>query len=662
MHALHHTIIAFASAHALLACVVAGLLASVETLPVVGALVPGTATIVAIAALVPSGAIPFPPLVAAVALGAMVGDSVSYAIGRRFGPALLTAWPLNRHPALVAKAEEGVARHGGKTLLVSRFTPGVRAIVPPLAGALGMKTSRFVPIIIAAGLIWAFAHVGLGIAIGAGLELLGAVAGRLALFVLVAGLLIWLSVRLVLALGRRLPPLIARTAGFLLAGLARGDSRFSTRLARVLASPPRTVTALVLMALLLALGAWGFGAALTLLHQPGPGGSEALATALSLLRTRWSEPVLLMLAATGNRLLLAAVALSVLAGLVRRRRSPLLWGAGLLGAVVLDASMGHAPAALEATLYGMLAYAAVHDLRPPRGRITAVPVALVIVLAGFARAVLGLSRPAEEVAGMGFAVAWVGLAGVVDILRHHGDIADPAEAATPGMASGATAAALVALAMVMQLAGLRLAVAPAVMDPEGPRVVLELDAWRGGGWATMHGEQTPLLGRGHNKLVLQWAGSAASLSNTLAAAGWRRPAPWTPRTALAWLLPQSDAASLPVLPHLYRGEPDRMALIHAGPMPGERLVLRLWNSHTEITGPSGPRPVVVGTLSREKLRRVLGMLTLAEARRATPADLAGLARALPARRWATAPSPPSVPRVAVPGREVLLAWPSAAPG
>lgn len=658
MHALHHAIIAFASEHALLACVVAGLLASVETLPVVGALVPGTATIVAIAALVPSGAIPFAPLVTAVALGAMVGDSVSYAIGRRFGPALLTSWPLNRHPALVAKAELGVAKHGGKTLLVSRFTPGVRAIVPPLAGALGMKTSRFLPIIIAAGLIWAFAHVGLGIAIGAGLELLGAVAGRLALFVLVAGLLIWLSARLALALGRRLPPLIARIAAFLLAGLARGDNRFSRRLARVLASPPRTVTALVLMALLLALGAWGFGAALALLRQPVAGGDDALATALSLLRARWSDPVLLMLAATGNLVLLAAVALAVLVGLVRRRRSPVLWVAGLLGAVALDATMGSAPAALEATLYGMLAYAAVHDLRPPRGRITAVPVALAIVLAAFARTVLGLSMPVEEVAGSGFAIAWVGLAGVADILRHHDEDGDSGEAATPGLASGATASALVALAMVLQLAGLRLVVPPAVTDPEGPRVVLAFDAWRSGAWATLHGEQAPLLGPGHNKLVLQWAGSSAALARRLAAAGWHRPVAWTPRTVLAWLLPQSDAATLPVLPHLYRGEPDRLALIHAGPTPTQRLVLRLWHSRTEVTGPQGRRPVVVGTLTRETLRRVLGMLSLAEARQATAAELAGLAQALPATRWVSPPRPPGVPRaVAVPGHDVLLAWP-----
>lgn len=656
MPSLHHVVIGFAREHALLACVFAGLLASLETLPVLGALVPGTATIVAISALVATGAIPFLPLVTAVALGAMIGDSVSYAIGRRYGPPLLTRWPLNRHPALVAKAEIAVARHGGKTLLVSRFTPGVRAIVPPLAGALGMRTSRFVPIIIAAGLIWAFAHVGLGFAIGAGLELLGAVAGRLAFVALVAGLLVWLSVRLALALARRLPPLIARVAAFLLAGLAHGDNRFSRRLARVLASPPRTISALVLMALLLALGAWGFATALALLRTPLPSGWDALATALSMLRTSWSDPVLRALAATGNRWVLAAIALAVLAGLVRRRRSPVLWVAGLLGATALDTTLGGGPAALEATLLGMLAYAAAYDLRAPWGRATAVPVVLIVILAGFSRVVLGLSLAAEEVAGIGFAIAWVGLAGVADILRQHEGDAIVAQVATPGRSSTAAAGALVVLAMALQVAGVALIVPPAPTDPT-PRLVLEFDAWREGGWATLQAEQAPLLGKGSNPLVFQWVGSRDALAADLAGAGWQRPTPWSARAALDWLMPGYAAMDLPVLPHLYRGTPERMILVHEGASPDQRLVLRVWYSETEVRAPAGAHDVLVGTLSHETLHRSLGIVTLARAHHANEAELKRLAASLPASAWVVQKGPRKLGPSA--GRAMLLAWPLA---
>lgn len=653
---LHHAVIGFAREHALLACIFAGLLASLETLPVLGALVPGTATIVAISALVATGAIKFPPLVTAVALGAILGDSLSYAIGRRYGPSLLTSWPLNRHPALVEKARVAVAKHGGKTLLVSRFTPGVRAIVAPLAGALGMKTSHFAPIIIVAGLLWAFVHVGLGVAIGAGLELLGAVAGRLAVVVLIVGLLVWLSVRLALALGRRLPPLVARFAAFLLAGLARGDNRFSRRLARVLASPPRTVTALVLMALLLALGGWVFASALALLRSPLPGGWDALATALTMLRTSWSDPVLRALAATGNRWVLALVALAVLAGLVRRRRSPLLWVAGLVGAIALDATLGGEPSALEATLYGMLAYAAFYDLRAPWGRAAAVPVVLVIVLAAFSRVVLGLSLVAEEVAGIAFAIAWVGLAGVADILRQYEAQVSARPPATPGRSSAAVACALVVLAMALQFAGVALIAPPAPTDPT-PRLVLEFGTWRHGGWATLQAEQAPLLGKGSNPLVFQWAGSHEALAADLAQAGWHTPAPWTARTALDWLIPGHPALALPVLPHLYRGTPERMILVHAGAAPEDRLVLRIWYSETEVRAPAGAHAVLVGTLARETMYRSLGIVTLAHAHQASPEELKRLAASLPASAWVVQPGPRKLGPAAA--RETLLAWPNA---
>jgi hypothetical protein len=349
-------------------------------------------------------------------------------------------------------------------------------------------------------------------------------------------------------------------------------------------------------------------------------------------------------------------------GLARHRRSPTLWAVGLLGAVLLDATLGGAravdesgvagtglgaPAALADTLYGMLGYAVVRDLRAPWGRVWAVPIALVIALAGFARVVLGLSVIGEEVAGIAFAIAWVGLSGVADILRHH----DLEEAATPGAPTHAAAAVLVVLGMVLQLTRVSLVVPPAPPNPEPPRVI-DLATWRNGGWVALPAQQSPLLGTGYNPLVLQWAGSGAMLAKRLEAMGWHPPVPWTSSTALAWLIPETSAADLPVLPHLYRGEPERIILIHDEATPDRRLVLRLWLSETQVTGPAGTFAVHVGTLSEERLQRVLGILTMARSSRGTEAELHSLAAAFPAKDWAVAPSELGLaPRM-------LLAWPT----
>ncbi|NNM57321.1 MAG: PA-phosphatase, partial [Acidocella sp.] len=78
MQAFAAAIIAFATAHSLLAYGLAFLLAGAEAFPVIGALVPGTAVIVGLGALVPGGALAMWPLIGATAAGAVTGDGFSY--------------------------------------------------------------------------------------------------------------------------------------------------------------------------------------------------------------------------------------------------------------------------------------------------------------------------------------------------------------------------------------------------------------------------------------------------------------------------------------------------------------------------------------------------------------------------------------------------------
>jgi membrane protein DedA with SNARE-associated domain len=80
-------------------------------------------------------------------LGALIGDAVMYAIGRRFGHSLA-----RRHPNFArlvhAEREEhferAIQRHGFKVLLLCRFMVGVRGPVYLAAGAVRMPFRRFV--------------------------------------------------------------------------------------------------------------------------------------------------------------------------------------------------------------------------------------------------------------------------------------------------------------------------------------------------------------------------------------------------------------------------------------------------------------------------------------------------------------------------------------
>ena len=209
--------VAFAADHRSLAYLLSFVLAASESLPVVGAIVPGTAAIVALSALVPDGALALSPLMAATTLGAVAGDGLAYWIGHRYGGAATQVWPLRRNPALIDKGVAFFGQHGGKAILIARFTPGVRAVVPLAAGILGMGAFRFYLVNVLSAAIWGPTHVGVGVAIGfsfisveAAPGRIGAVAGGV--FALVC-LLFWATQRLVRRRSSHPPPVQLQADG-----------------------------------------------------------------------------------------------------------------------------------------------------------------------------------------------------------------------------------------------------------------------------------------------------------------------------------------------------------------------------------------------------------------------------------------------------------------
>jgi membrane protein DedA with SNARE-associated domain len=111
-------------------------------------------------------------------VGAVVGDSIGYAIGRRYGIGLLRAagrrFPKHFGPAHVGLAERAFARWGVLTVIVGRFIAILRILAGPLAGALKMPYRRFMPANLVGGVLWTVgttaAVYGLGVAAEAWLK------------------------------------------------------------------------------------------------------------------------------------------------------------------------------------------------------------------------------------------------------------------------------------------------------------------------------------------------------------------------------------------------------------------------------------------------------------------------------------------------------------
>src|SRR5918992_1202893 len=166
--------------------------ALLETGAFVGLLVPGETAVVVGGVVAERGGVELVPLIGLVWLAAATGDLISFLLGRRLGrPFLERHGPrLRLGPERLARVDRLYDRHGGKAVLLGRFTGLVRAVSPFVAGASGLALRRFVLWSAAGALLWAATFTLVGYAfsesfaesgdtaarIGAGAVLLAALA------------------------------------------------------------------------------------------------------------------------------------------------------------------------------------------------------------------------------------------------------------------------------------------------------------------------------------------------------------------------------------------------------------------------------------------------------------------------------------------------------
>ncbi len=664
MHTFVNWAVAFAQSHALLAYGLALILAAAESLPVIGTVVPGSAVIIAFGTLIAAGALLFWPFLASVTLGAILGDGFAYWLGLRYHEALLQRWPLSRHPEIAARGEAVFARHGGKSVFIARFTPGVRAIVPMLAGVLRMPGLRFLAFNIASAIVWALSHVLFGVALGATLELLGAVAGRLAvlvgLIIVLTYVVIWLSRWAV----RQLPNILSRGADMLRQWAARNPGWLARQAHRALATDRAQALGLGFMATLLVAGIWLLlGAVQDLLSgDPLVRADGVVQQALMSLRMAEGDYVMLIMAAPGSFQVLALIGIGVTLILAILRQWPWLfaWLLGLAGAgglglllhllnnqpAVASGIWSSANTLLGPTAYGLLGLFFSQAVTTRWRPVIVSVFALFVVFGATARLYLGLSLLSTEVIAIAFALGWVGLVGLVALSRRLPTF--------PNVPFAVLALPVLAGAMALQAGGYPLIQPPPIVM--APVQQMTFSSWQAAGWDALPDSRIGLLGNYTHPFTLQWAGSVAELTQALQPQGWHTPVPWTARNTISWLAPLGQPTELPVLPHYANGRPQALVLVHA--VSGNvRLVLRLWSANAEITNGTHLLPLWLGTIDTEKFTRIAGVLTITHAAPADQQTFSTLATSLPGARSVTETSVPGLgSRPQDSSAAVLLGW------
>jgi membrane protein DedA with SNARE-associated domain len=131
------------------------LLAFGESLAFISLIVPAWAALVGIGALIVASGLNFWPVWIAAAIGAALGDWLSYWIGEKLGPAVAHTWPLSRHPEMIPKGERFVKKWGALASFIGRFFGPLRASVPLVAGIFEMPFWRFQVANFTSAFVWA---------------------------------------------------------------------------------------------------------------------------------------------------------------------------------------------------------------------------------------------------------------------------------------------------------------------------------------------------------------------------------------------------------------------------------------------------------------------------------------------------------------------------
>lgn len=603
------------------------LAALAESLAVIGLIIPGALIMFGVGALIATGALDLWITMAWAAAGAVAGDGISYWLGHHYRERLRSLWPFRRYPGLIVRGEAFFQQHGGKSVLLGRFVGPVRPMIPVVAGMLGMPPLRFYAVNLLSALAWAPVYIFPGVLFGASLKLAGAVAARLAAMLAVLVLSLWVAISAIKLLVLWLPPRMDRALSMFQAWAAsEPHPGWARKVVVDLLDPAHPASrALLLLAAVLILGAWGFLGVLedVVTRDPLVRVDNAVYHLLQGFRTPLVDTVMIALTELGDAVVTLTVVTVVALWVIWRRAwaAAAYWlgAAGFAAILVLalkaslrlprpvplyDGPYGFGFPSSHATMclviYGFLGVLLARELSA-RGRWLVFSVVVPLIgLIAFSRLYLGAHWLSDVLGGLAFGTAWVALLGIA-YLRHPMPVL-----AARGLAS-------VSLLALLIVGGWHIA-AQYPSDTERyavrePIMMLAEEAWWRDAWQTLPTWRIDMEGEYEQPVTMQWAGSLESLRNALRVQGWQAPLPLSGKNWLLWLDTKRPAMQLPVLPHIHNGRNEALALIRTmANRTDQRLVLRLWPAQAMLR--ERAQPLWIGTVTLETIHRPLAWFGL----------------------------------------------------
>jgi len=169
---------------------------ALEASALVGLVIPGETVLLLAGFLAFQGRLTLWPLMVLAVVGAVVGDSAGYELGRHYGPRLEHSWVGRRvGTRRWERARVQIRQRGPQAVLIGRFVGLLRAVVPAAAGDAGMPYGAFLTWNVLGALVWAPLVVGVGYLAGESYDAVAHFMGWGSLGIVAALVAAWLAAR-----------------------------------------------------------------------------------------------------------------------------------------------------------------------------------------------------------------------------------------------------------------------------------------------------------------------------------------------------------------------------------------------------------------------------------------------------------------------------------
>lgn len=599
------------------------LVSMAESLAIVGLVVPGVAIMFGIGAMIGAGSIDFTSALVWAVAGAVAGDGLSFWLGRHYKEKLKEIWPFTRFPASLTRGVAFFEKYGGKSVAIGRFFGPVRAVIPLVAGMMGMPPWRFALANVLSALAWAPIYLLPGMVFGTSMKLASEVAFRLVFVVLLLGIAVWFIVWLVHHVFLWLQPNSSR----LLQAFLNWGYRHPTMqsIAGALADPDHpearglsTLATLLLVAsaLFTLITGWSLN------EGAHSGVNYTVLETLQSLRTPWADHLMVFITGLGGVESMVLLFSMVLAYLLWRghKRAALYWVAAAAFAlmvgpllkygfqiprpdIIVQASTsyafpsGHTLWAM--VMYGFLAVLAARTLTPRWRWIPYSLAGLLIISVAISRLYLGMHWLSDVLGSVALGLFWISALGIA-YSRHAAAASENRALVVAGMC--AILSALTIQAIVLHDHKFQ------YYSPARPITQMSEIRWWQNGWQELPQERLDTRKRQQHKLTLQYAGKLDSFEEAMAVTGWRKAAPLNWGAVLRLLSPSLSLQELPVFPQVHDGRHESLALEKTLP-GGRRLVLRLWPAHIRLT--PGDNSLWIGLVGEQQKVEIFNIATFA---------------------------------------------------